>query len=283
MDKQYKDSINCSEAIDVLLDQLENENFDQKQFEQLVNNHPNCKEELTANYTLWNDLARVKTPQPRAEMSRDFYKKLNEYEAQHLVVSNNQNGLWSWLKSWNISTNPQLGWALGIGLFLFGFFSGQLLSPNSQQAQINELIAQVNQLQKDQKEGSNLAETRFQINLQQSVSNRMKDIQLVRQMDNPNAKILMALNKALCNDPNINVRLSAIESLVYFSDEPEVMEILIKAIPKQTSPIVQLELAEVMVQLEEKRSSDAWKELLESDDLELNVKMQLEESLQVLL
>ena len=79
------------------------------------------------------------------------------------------------------------------------------------------------------------------------------------------------------------MRLSAVESLVYFSDDPDVMEILIKAIPKQTSPIVQLELAEVMVQLEEKRSSGAWKELLESGDLELNVKMQLEESLEVLL
>ena len=283
MNKQDKHPVDCSEVLDLLLSQMENENFDQTQFNQLVQNHPSCAEALTANYTLWNDLVTLPTPEPSAEMSSNFYKKLNEYSTQTKVVPSHPIGLWNWLKKWTIPNNASISWALGIGLFLFGFFSGQFLGPNQQQAQINELIAQVNQLQKNQQAENNLSDTRFQINLQQSVSNRMKDIQLVRQMDNPNAKILMALNKAICNDPNINVRLSAIESLVYFSDDPKVMEILIKAIPKQTSPIVQLELAEVMVQLEEKRSSGAWKELLESGDLELNVKMQLEESLQVLL
>jgi len=189
-------------------------------------------------------------------MSRDFYKKLNDYSAQNKVVTTNQNSFWQWVKSWNVAAKPQLGWAMGLGLFLFGFFAGQFFNPNQQQAQIDALAHQVQILQSNQ--GQN---TRFQVNLKQSVSGRMKDIQLVRQMENPNAKILMALNKALCNDPNINVRLSAIESLVYFSDDPDVMEILIKAIPKQTSPIVQMELADVMVQLEEKRSSGAWKAL----------------------
>lgn len=278
MNMQDKNSTNCSEAIDLLLSQMEVEDFDKKQFNKLVSNYPNCEAELTANYNLWNDLGTIETPIPSETMSTDFYKKLNEYSTQNKVVSENKNRLWQWFKNWNLTTQPQLGWALGIGLFLFGFFAGQFFNPNQQQTQIDALALQIQQLQSKQ-----LQETRFQVNLKQSVSGRMKDIQLVRQMENPNAKILMALNKALCNDPNINVRLSAIESLVYFSEEPEVMEILIKAIPKQTSPIVQLELAEVMVQLEEKRSSNAWKELLESGDLELNVKLQLEESLEVLL
>lgn len=274
----------CSEAVDLLLAQLEQDNFDQNQFNQFVQNHPDCKMELLANYTLWNNLATVPTPEPSAEMNRDFYRKLNEYSSKKIEKSiPNKSNIWSWFNNWNQSKNPQMGWALGMGLFLFGFFSGQFLQPNNQQNQINDLISKVDQLQRNQSNDNRLQDTRFRVNLQQSVAGRMKDIQLVRQMDNPNSKILKALNKALCNDPNINVRLSAIESLVYFSDDPEVMEILIKAIPKQTSPIVQLELAEVMVQLEEKRSSKAWKELLESGDLELNVKMQLEESLQVLL
>ena len=278
MDNDKIHSNNCSEVIDLLLSQMEADDFNQNSFDNLVQQHPNCVAELNANYQLWKDLGTIETPAPSTAMSTDFYRKLNDYSAQNKVASTNQNGFWQWLKSWNLSSNPQLGWAMGLGLFLFGFFAGQFFTPNPQQAQIDALAQQVQQLQTNQRK-----DTRFQVNLQQSVAGRMKDIQLVRQMENPNAKILMALNKALCNDPNINVRLSAVESLVYFSDDPDVMEILIKAIPKQTSPIVQLELAEVMVQLEEKRSSGAWKELLESGDLELNVKMQLEESLEVLL
>ena len=280
MDKAYKNSnsANCSEAIDLLLSQMEVEGFNKNDFEKLVQNHPGCEAELNSNYKLWSDLATIETPEPSAAMSRDFYKKLNEYSAENKAVSTTQSSLWNWLKNLSLIGNPQMGWALGLGLFLFGFFAGQFFKPNQQQAQIDALAQQIQQLQ-----GKQIQDIRFQVNLQQSVAGRMKDIQLVRQMENPDAKILMALNKALCNDPNINVRLSAIESLVYFSEDPVVMEILIKAITKQTSPIVQMELAEVMVQLEEKRSSEAWKELLESGELELNVKMQLEESLQVLL
>lgn len=278
MDQVYKNSNNCSEAIDLLLSQMEADEFSKNDFDNLVQHHPDCEAALNANYQLWNDLASVETPEPSAAMSRDFYKKLNEYSAQNTPVSSKQNSLWNWLKNLSLVSNPQMGWALGLGLFFFGFFAGQFFKPNQQQAQIDALAVQIQQLQ-----GKQIKDTRFQVNLQQSVAGRMKDIQLVRQMENPNAKILMALNKALCNDPNINVRLSAIESLVYFSEDPVVMEILIKAITKQTSPIVQMELAEVMVQLEEKRSSGAWKELLESGELELNVKMQLEESLEVLL
>lgn len=267
---------NCQEPLDLLFSQMEAEDFGKNQLTKLVQRYPSCEDTLTENFQLWNDLNTLEVPTPRPEMSREFYKKLNEFSAQKSNNAVSKTSFWDKLKNWNLSSNPQLGWALGIGLFLFGFFSGQLFQPNNQQAQIDALAEQVAILK-------NPSPKRFNVNLQQSVAGRMKDIQFVRQMENPDAMVLNALNKALCNDPNINVRLSAIESLVQFSDAPEVMEILIRAIPKQNSSIVQLELAEVMIQLEEKRSADAWQELLESGAVELDVKMQLEETLQVLM
>lgn len=267
---------NCQEPLDQLFSQMEGADFDKHQLNKLIQEHPTCEKALTENFQLWNELGTLETPVPRTEMTTDFYKKLNEYSVQNVSTSTQDSSLWDKLKSWNFKANPQLGWALGIGLFLFGFFAGQLFQPNNQQAQIDALAEQVFEIKNSQSKG-------FNVNLQQSVSGRMKDIQFVRQMNNPNAKILNALNKALCNDPNINVRLSAIESLVHFSEDPKVMEILIKAIPKQSSSLVQLELAEVMIQLEEKRSAGAWQELLESGEVELDVKMQLEETLQVLM
>lgn len=265
---------NCQVPLDLLISQMEEENFGINQLNKLKATYPDCAEELQNNYDLWNNLGSLETPTPRPEMTTNFYKKLNEYSAQNAVAAKSKIGFWERIKNWNFGANPQLGWALGIGLFLFGFFAGQLFQPNGQQQQIDALAEEIADIKSAKK---------FNVNLAQSVSGRMKDIQFVRQMESPNAKILQALNQALCNDPNVNVRLSAIESLIHFVNEPDVMEILIKAIPRQTSPIVILELAEVMIQLEEKRSSDAWKELLESGDMELDVKMQLEETLEVLL
>jgi len=267
---------NCQEPLDLLFSQMEAEDFDENQFKKLVQKYPSCEASLRDNYQIWNELNTLVTPVPRAEMSTNFYKKLNEYTAQNATNIPQKSSFWDKLKSWNLATTPQLGWALGVGLFLFGFFAGQIFQPNNQQAQIDALAQEIGVIKNAQSKS-------FNVNLQQSVAGRMKDIQLVRQMDNPNAIILDALNKALCNDPNINVRLHAIESLVHFSEDPKVMEILIKAIPKQNSSLVQLELAEVMIQLEEKRSAAAWQELLESGEVELDVKMQLKETLQVLM
>jgi len=87
----------------------------------------------------------------------------------------------------------------------------------------------------------------------------------------------------ILNDPNVNVRLSAIETMVLFSDMPEARTYLIEAIPHQRSSIVQLELADVMIMLEEKESADEWQELLESDMLESDAKIHLEESLKTIL
>ncbi len=267
---------NCQEPLDLLFSQMEAEDFGKKQLNKLVQKYPSCEDSLTENFQLWNDLNILERPVPRPEMSAEFYKKLNEFTAQNSSKSKSKTSFWAKLKNWNLSANPKFGWALGIGLFLIGFFSGQLFQPNNQQAQIDALAQEIQDIK-------NPSPKRFNVNLQQSVSGRMKDIQFVRQMDNPDAKVLNALNKALCNDPNINVRLSAIETLVQFSEAPEVMEILIRAIPKQSSSLVQLELAEVMIQLEEKRSAAAWQELFESGEVELDVKMQLKESLEVLL
>ena len=266
MEQEKSSNSPCQQPLEQLISQLEDNPTNKDFLEQLVTNNPNCADELANTFLLWNELETIEQPEPRPEMSSNFYKKLNEYQA-----ATAPDKIPFWKKLFKFSIKPQLAYGLGFGLFLLGFFSGQIFQPDHQQAQIDQLAQQINDLKASQA---------FQLAPKQSVADRMKNIQLVRNIENPNEKILNALNQALCNDPNINVRLSAIETLLYFADDPMVIEILIKAIPKQSSALVQLELAEVMLQLEEKRSAKAWKELLEKGEVELEVKMQLEESLE---
>ena len=109
--------------------------------------------------------------------------------------------------------------------------------------------------------------------------NRLEDISAMKNAPKLDDKIIDALNKALVNDPNVNVRLSAIEAMLHYADNPQVRQNLIKAIPYQTSPIILMTLAEVMIGLEESSSKDEWLELLGSDKLEDEMKRQLEETL----
>lgn len=252
---------NCQNALDKLIEQMEQEHFDEHQLTLLIQENPTCQEFLESTYAFWKKLNTLETPTPRAEMSTDFYRKLNEYSAQNIV----RPSIFSQIKDWLSNLNPMVSWSMALGLFVFGFFSGQFFQIETKNTSVKPMAAIQH------------------YNPKASVSGRMKEIQLVRQMENPNQRILEALNKALTEDPNVNVRLSAIETLLYFAEDPTVMEILIKAIPHQSSSLVQLELAEVMIQLEEKRSADEWKELLDSDKVERDVKIDLEESLQVLM
>ncbi|MEM6320222.1 MAG: hypothetical protein AAF960_21315 [Bacteroidota bacterium] len=269
---------NCQSAIDQLLANLEEDNLGNLPLEKLVQSHPDCANELQQTYDLWQALGTLETPEPSEVMSRRFYQELDAYSTQVAKTVPPSAGFIDQIKQFFFTPSPLRNWGLAFGLFAFGFFSGQFFQqPNQQQHQIDQIAAELKQFKEE------MGNQRFEVDLQQSASSRLKDIQFVKNMDSPNQKILMALDKTLRNDPNVNVRLSAIEALVQFSDDPEVMNILIRAIPRQNSPIVLLELAEVMTQLEEKRSASAWKELMEEGELELDVKLQLEESLQTIL
>lgn len=83
----------------------------------------------------------------------------------------------------------------------------------------------------------------------------------------------------ILGDPNVNVRLSAIEAMLHFSDKPKVRMLLIKALTYQESAIVQLSLAEVIIKLQENGPDEEIRKLLESDQLDLEVKMHLKETL----
>jgi hypothetical protein len=108
-------------------------------------------------------------------------------------------------------------------------------------------------------------------------------INKIKELPQLNRKIIEALNQALLKDPNINVRLSAIEAMLHFADHPQVRQNLIEAIPYQTSPIVQLTLAEVMIELQETKSKEAWNKLLKEGHVEEDIKKQLKETLDIII
>ena len=80
--------------------------------------------------------------------------------------------------------------------------------------------------------------------------------------------MVTALLSTLNNDPNVNVRLATLEALAPLADDPAVRLGLVHSLTRQDSPLVQSALADVMVQLQERRSVKPLRELLRQANLD---------------
>lgn len=98
---------------------------------------------------------------------------------------------------------------------------------------------------------------------QNSASQRMMGVNASYELPKADDEITSALINTMNTDDNVNVRLAAINALAKFSDDPEVKNALIKALPRQTDPVVQIRLINLMVELREKAAMDELKQIIE--------------------
>ena len=252
----------CEQPLNELLQRLESEDFSASDLERMCRVYPECAADLEQCYHMWVDLEKVGVPEPSMAMHQGFYEVLSGFSDGRTRKSR-----WSWL-NWPANLNfTSIAWrpALVLTVFVLGLAGGYLLHtpPKEIQPQIVQSYTDLID--------------------QRTTSQRLQVIHHAKQTDDPDARIIDALNQALLKDPNINVRLSAIEAMLHFAHLPKVRENLIRAIPYQTSPLVQVTLADAMILLQDKRSVEELQKLLESEDVEVEVRLQLEKTLEVLL
>jgi HEAT repeat protein len=80
----------------------------------------------------------------------------------------------------------------------------------------------------------------------------------------------------LNRDPNVNVRLAAVDALYLFYDHPEVKEGLIHSLAGQTSALVQMSLVNLLVEIRERRAVEALERLIQDQNLNPKVKKRAE-------
>jgi HEAT repeat protein len=102
-------------------------------------------------------------------------------------------------------------------------------------------------------------------------------------LKNPNVKTLAALVNTLDTDPNPNVRLAAVEALYLFRNQPGVKESLVESLAVQDSPLVQVALIDLLVEIREQRAAEALKALVKNDKLNPDVKKLAEQGIKQLI
>lgn len=118
---------------------------------------------------------------------------------------------------------------------------------------------------------------------QPSATQRLKAVSISTELSYTDETIYQALLKTLNYDSQVNVRLAALDALLDYADQPGVRRGLIEAIEHQDSPLVQITLAEVMVQLQEKRSVEELRSLLKKQELNEAAEQEIKKSIKQLI
>lgn len=238
-----------------------------------------CREELHAAQQVWRTLGKVPTPEPGPNLRPEFYAMLADFKEQMEMPSPySPKGLWRWLRELQIP-QPALRLAYSLGLLAVGLVGGYWLNnqPKKASADQQQLAALASQV----------SEMRQMMLLtlidNPSATERLRAVSYTKELDGAaDAKVIEALLSTLNHDDNVNVRLATLEALAPLANDPTVRLGLVHALAQQQSPLVQSALADVMVQLQERRSVPRLRALLKQADLDSTVKSKIEESIQTL-
>jgi len=209
----------------------------------------------------------LSTPEPSSAMSEGF----NTY-LQSQINSNKSEK--SWIQQL-FALNPVYQMAYTVAILLVGFMGGYLINTTTDtDKNIEQLSSEVN----DMKEMMLLS-----LLEKESTSDRLKAVSLTSELPEASRKVTDALFQTLNNDENVNVRLATLEALHPYLDNSDVRQRLIASIAKQNSPLVQVAMAELMVNIQEDRSISALQELLEKDSIPPEIKDRIKESIDILI
>ena len=236
----------------------------------LLENHltqcPDCRQELAAARQLWQRMASVRSPEPRPEMRARFYAMLDTYKKVEQVQHRP-----------SLRREPQQAMRLAYSVLLVGvgvavgyWMQYQRTPTLAYKQQIDTLSTQVAEMR--QMMMLSLLEN-------PSATERLRAVSFTKEITDVDARVIDALLTTLNNDPNVNVRLVTLEALAELADDARVREGLVHSLTKQESPLVQVALADVMVQLQEKKSIRPLRQLLRQEGTNDLVKSKIEQSI----
>jgi len=238
---------------------------------------PACWQEWHEMHETWTRLGILPEEQPGPELRRNFYRLL---ESSRLEAA--QAGRPAWrlqfgrLRSgWRFPA-PALRLAAAVLVVMAGFGAGFFLGGGrgDGSGKLERLSQEVGNLQ-------------HQVSLsllnQPSASARLQGLSMTSRLQDPDPELVRTLLNVLDSDPSVNVRLSTVDALYLFADREEVRAALAASLARQTSPLVQIALIDLMVSLKEKNAAAALKKLLSEEHIVPEVRQKAESGISQIL
>jgi HEAT repeats/Putative zinc-finger len=247
-----------------------------------------CRAELAQLGVVWRALEALASPELKPERERNLRDRFSERlaafhagleqgraiaAAENRPVRQPSAGWWTalWIR-------PAWQFGAALALLLIGLWAGRYIAGSGRGAgtptpEIAQLQGQVESLR--QLVSLSLLE-------QQSPSARMEGVSYAYQMAQPDAQVEQALLHAVNHDPNVNVRLSAVDALQKYAADPNVRRALADAVPVQESPLVQVALIDLLVQLKDRDSGPALRVLARNAEADAAVRQRATWAIQTL-
>jgi hypothetical protein len=149
-----------------------------------------------------------------------------------------------------VGAKKGIGWMVAAACVLLagGFWVGTLVSGRKGA----DTAVQLNSMQKEIKGMKEVL--MFSLIDDESASQRIKAVSYAEEMSNPDQRVIQALVGTLNHDKNVNVRLAALYSLATFADSRSVRDSLVSSLPKQTEPLIQVMLINLLAERKDNRA-----------------------------
>ena len=232
-----------------------------------------CRREFDALNTMWEKLGRSPGELPDASLHERFHEMLDAYEQGlkrpgRTPVRIRGESLLDRFRS----GHPAFQIGLAVCLLAVGILCGYGLAGSSRNSQeLAQLRAEVHGL-------SNL----LTVSLlhQESASERLKGVSWSSRLEATDPAISAALVYTMKHDRNVNVRLAALDALARDISSPDVRHEIIHALPGQASPLMQVALVDLLVQINDRESRDVLQQAMNKPNLHPDVLKRIKQGIQ---
>jgi hypothetical protein len=236
-----------------------------------------CRTELEDLTAAWAKLGILPVEQPSGELRHRFYSMLEDYKSglESPAKGLRRAPFFSRWRDWLTFRRPAFAASFSAALLLVGLGLGWSLSGGpAGAARLSALRGEVQDMRQT---------VALSLLNQTSATERLQGISYSTGVTNPRPQTLEALVQTLDSDPNPNVRLAAVEALYLFRSRPGIKDSLVRSLAIQDSPIVQVALIDLLVEIRDARAAAALEALIKNDKLNPDVKKLAEQGIKQLL
>jgi hypothetical protein len=221
-----------------------------------------CRAEWDKVQAAWQRMGAWPDTEPHPHVRVRFHEMLDAYQQG---VRSRESRSWWPLK-------PVLQVAVALGCLAIGFIVGGRSTP--------EKSGEVSDLRKE------MADMRQLVTLsllqQQSATDRLRGVTWSYRTEPSDTEVLGALLTTIKSDPDVNVRLAAIDAIRNFTASPVARRGLVQSLPRQSSPLVQIAVIDLLAELKERDAAPFITSALENPDLDPTVRQRFQAALQSL-
>ena len=225
-----------------------------------------CRAEAETLGAIWKKLGAIPEERPSRALRARFEATLEAY-VQGLRQAergpSNREKLDKWLEGW-WPRQPAFQFGFAMAFLAIGLLVGYSLTRNSSSsgevARLREEVTHTRQL------------VALSLLQQQSASERLKGVDWSYRIARPDPQVLSALLHTVNYDQNVNVRLAALDALHQSTSNEMVRHGLVESLERQSSPMVQIALIDVLVDIHDQQASAALQGLTQEAGLNPEVR-----------